>query len=103
MDFVGRSPELKTLQTFYESPNAGLLILYGRRRIGKTRLITHFLEQRQTAPLFYWMATTHNEAYQLRDFSQAILSYDPRMSGPPTTDFTFASWEAALHHLADIV
>ncbi|MBK7916656.1 MAG: ATP-binding protein [Chloroflexi bacterium] len=52
MDFVGRSPELKTLQTFYESPNAGLLILYGRRRIGKTRLITHFLEQRQTAPLF---------------------------------------------------
>lgn len=103
MDFVGRNRELKTLQTFYESPNAGLLILYGRRRIGKTRLITHFLEQRQQAPLFYWVATTHNETYQLRDFSQAILHHDPRMSGPPTADFSFASWEAALHHLADIV
>jgi uncharacterized protein len=103
MDFVGRTRELKTLQTFYESPNAGLLILYGRRRIGKTRLITHFLEQRPETPTFYWMATTHNEAYQLRDFSQAILHHDPRLSGPPTTDFTFASWEAALHHLADMV
>lgn len=103
MNFVGRTQELKTLQTFYESPHAGLLILYGRRRIGKTRLITHFLAQNRAAPLFYWMATTHNAAYQLRDFSQAVLDYDPRLSGPPTADFTFAGWEAALHHLADIV
>ena len=44
MQFVGRQREIQTLESFYQSANAGLLILYGRRRIGKTRLITHFLE-----------------------------------------------------------
>ncbi len=103
MKFVGRQQELKTLENFYQSDNAGLLILYGRRRIGKTRLITQFLEQKHASPTFYWVATTHNEAYQLRDFSQAIMHYDPRMSGAPTEDFTFSSWEEALNHLADVV
>ena len=103
MEFVGRQHELRTLETFYNSPNAGLLILYGRRRIGKTRLITRFLEQHHTAPSFYWVATTHSEVFQLRDFSQAVMAHDPRMSGPPTADFSFSGWEAALEHLADVV
>lgn len=103
MEFVGRQRELKTLESFYQSTNAGLLILYGRRRIGKTRLITTFLAQHQDSPTFYWVATTHGEAFQLRDFSQAILHHDPRLAGPPTEEFTFSSWEQALHHLADVV
>ncbi len=103
MEFVGRNRELQTLETFFQATNAGLLILYGRRRIGKTRLVTHFQEQHQDTPTFYWMATTHNEAYQLRDFSQAIMRHDPRLAAPPTRDFTFSSWEDALYHLADLV
>jgi hypothetical protein len=103
MKFVGRHQELQTLENFYQAPNAGLLILYGRRRIGKTRLMTRFLEQHQDTPTFYWVATTHNEAYQLRDFSLAVMNYDSRMSGPPTDDFSFANWENALNHLADVV
>jgi hypothetical protein len=103
MEFVGRQRELQTLENFYQSADAGLLILYGRRRIGKTRLVTRLLEQHQDTPTFYWVATTHNEVYQLRDFSQAILRHDPRLAGPPTDDFTFAGWEEALNHLADVV
>lgn len=103
MEFVGRKRELQTLENFYQSANAGLMILYGRRRIGKTRLITHFLGQHRDAPAFYWVATTHNEAYQLRDFSQAIMRYDPRFADLSTDDFTFANWENALNHLADVV
>ena len=103
MRFVGRKRDLQTLESFYQTPEAGLLILYGRRRIGKTRLITHFLEQHNEYPSFYWVATTHSEAFQLRDFSQAVLRHDPRMTGPPTGDFTFPSWEDALEHLAGLV
>jgi AAA+ ATPase superfamily predicted ATPase len=103
MRFVGRQRELQTLESFYQSPEAGLLILYGRRRIGKTSLITHYLEAKNEIPNFYWVATTHSESFQLRDFSRAIMRHDPRMSGPPTEDFTFPSWEAALNHLADVV
>lgn len=39
MEFVGRNRELQILETFFQATNAGLLILYGRRRIGKTRPI----------------------------------------------------------------
>ncbi|MCP4425421.1 MAG: ATP-binding protein [Chloroflexi bacterium] len=102
MKFVGRNRELQTLETFFQSPQASLLILYGRRRIGKTRLVTRFLERHRDTPAFYWMATTHSEAYQLRDFSQAVMRHDPRLAAPPTPDFSFSSWEDALHHLADV-
>ncbi len=103
MNFVGRQRELQTLETFFQAAHAGLLILYGRRRIGKTSLITHFLEKHPETPSFYWVATTHNEVYQLRDFSQAIMHHDPRLAGPPTENFSFAGWEQALHHLADVI
>lgn len=103
MRFIGRHRELQTLESFLQGPTAGLLILYGRRRVGKTRLIAHFIEQHPHAPVFYWVATTHSETFQLRDFSQTILQHDPRMSGPPSADFTFPGWEAALNHLAEMV
>lgn len=43
--FVGRSRELQVLDNLWESNKATLLILYGRRRVGKTRLLTHWLQQ----------------------------------------------------------
>lgn len=49
------------------------------------------------------MATTHNSAYQLRDFYQALFQYDPRFAAAPSPDFTFPDWEAAFNQLADIV
>jgi AAA+ ATPase superfamily predicted ATPase len=35
---IGRIPELKQLQQLLESPDAELLAIYGRRRVGKTFL-----------------------------------------------------------------
>jgi hypothetical protein len=102
MHFIGRRQEFKTLSDFLMSPTAGLLVLYGRRRVGKTSLISAFIEQQSGTPAFYWVATTHNEAFQLRDFSQAILRHDPRLGDPPGPDFSFTGWEAALNHLADL-
>ncbi|MEM7802210.1 MAG: ATP-binding protein [Chloroflexota bacterium] len=103
MNFVGRRKELNTLSRFLASQRAELLILYGRRRIGKTRLVTTFIEQNSETPALYWMATTHNERFQLRDFSQTIWRHDSRFNDEPAIDFTFSSWEEALSHLAEIV
>lgn len=103
MDFLGRTRELQALERFYQAPEAGLFILYGRRRVGKTTLLTHFIETHPNGPGFYWMATTHNTAYQLRDFTQALFRYDPRFSSAPAADFSFADWEAAFNHLAEAV
>ena len=38
-EFFGRTGEIETLQNAYESPTAEIVIIYGRRRIGKTALI----------------------------------------------------------------
>lgn len=40
--FVGREYELRRLEEEVGKPRASLVVLYGRRRIGKTRLITEF-------------------------------------------------------------
>lgn len=103
MNFVGRQKELNILTKLHKSQKAELVVLYGRRRIGKTRLVTIFLEQNPASPALYWMATTHNETIQLRSFSQAILELDPRFKEALAQTFTFSSWEEALHHLADVV
>ena len=103
MLFVGRTKELNILSRLLDSPIAELMILYGRRRIGKTRLMTTFLENNANVPSLYWMATTHNEIYQLRDFSRTLWQHDPRFNDEPAVDFSFTSWEEALNHLADMV
>lgn len=96
--FVGRSRELEVLDNLWESPRATLLILYGRRRVGKTRLLTHWLQQEANRGL-YWVAEPASALTQLRSFSQAIMSFfDPEGTVPP--DFTFASWEQALRQVA---
>jgi len=101
--FVDRHRELQSLDDFYHVPRAGLFILYGRRRVGKTRLLSHWLESRHgEGRALYWTATTHSGAYQLRDFSQQLLRFDPRFQSPPAADFSFPNWEAALEHLAGL-
>ncbi|MCZ7669222.1 MAG: ATP-binding protein [Chloroflexi bacterium] len=96
--FVGRSRELETLERLWTSSRATFLILYGRRRVGKTRLLAQWLEAHADDG-FYWVAEPASPLSQLRSFSQALMSFmDPEIEIPP--DFTFASWDLALRQLA---
>lgn len=96
--FVGRSRELQVLNNLWESTRAALLILYGRRRVGKTRLLTHWLQQHADGGL-YWVAEPSSALSQLRSFSQALMGFmDPEADVPP--DFTFSTWELAFRQLS---
>lgn len=96
--FVARSRELGVLDKLWRSDNASLLILYGRRRVGKTRLLTHWLQQHDAAGL-YWVAEPTSALSQLRSFSQALMTFiDPE--APLSPDFTFDTWEMALRQVA---
>ena len=96
--FVGRSRELQVLDNLWDSNKATLLILYGRRRVGKTRLLTHWLQQGEGRGL-YWVAEPSSALSQLRSFSQALMNFmDPEAEVPP--DFTFSSWELAFRQLS---
>jgi AAA+ ATPase superfamily predicted ATPase len=86
------------LENLWESPKARLLILYGRRRVGKTRLLTHWLQNHDNEGL-YWVAEPASALTQLRSFSEAWMNFiDPEAEVPP--DFTFSSWELAFRQLA---
>jgi len=104
MKFAARERELHLLDQLYHRPGAQFLILYGRRRIGKTRLLTHWAAgvEGHALPegrILYWMATQTSATNQLRKFSQALWQYlNPEAAVEPT--FSYTSWEAAFAEVA---
>lgn len=44
--FIGRERELASLKEFYEKDRIGTIVIYGRRRIGKSTLITEFVKDK---------------------------------------------------------
>ena len=42
--FIGRERELASLNRLYNSGKFEFVVLYGRRRVGKTALINHFID-----------------------------------------------------------
>ncbi|MDO8187907.1 ATP-binding protein [Conexibacter sp. JD483] len=64
--FFNRDEELAALDRRWASDRGEFLIVYGRRRVGKSRLITHWGEQRRH---LYIEATAGSESDQLADVS----------------------------------
>ena len=67
MMFHNRNAELAALRRHWRSDRAELLVVYGRRRIGKTFLLSHFSED---VPSIYYPAARLPEAQQLRELGQ---------------------------------
>lgn len=98
--FVGRTAELQLLDELWQASTANLLILYGRRRVGKTKLITHWITQSQQRAL-YWVAEPSSAMDQLRAFSQAIYNF-ANPQAPAPTDFTFTTWAQAWQQVGNL-
>ena len=45
--FVGRKKELNILNKFYSSNRFEFVVIYGRRRVGKTALINEFAKNKE--------------------------------------------------------
>lgn len=48
LKFVDRGSELETLNSLFNKKSAALVLLYGRRRVGKTRLVQEFLRDKRS-------------------------------------------------------
>ena len=96
--FVDRERELQSLTEIWNWAGAQFLVLYGRRRTGKTALLLHFAQDK---PCIYWVASQSSAAYLLRGFSQALWRYaNPQV--PVEENFSFPSWETAFRYAADL-
>jgi AAA+ ATPase superfamily predicted ATPase len=67
--FVDRAAELKILARSWQSKQAQLIVVLGRRRVGKTALLRHFAQDRTVV---HFIATRLPEAQQLAELGEAI-------------------------------
>ncbi len=87
--FIGRERELKSLETVYEKDGFGMTIIYGRRRIGKSTLITEFIRGKKA---IFYTATKVGAERNLELFSKQVLdALDPDYSNA-----SFSSIETIL-------
>ena len=55
--FIGRERELAALNKLYTSDKFEFIVIYGRRRVGKTALISQFIEDKTPSILWALRAT----------------------------------------------
>lgn len=72
MKFINREEELLALKKIYQKDEFQFVPIYGRRRIGKTRLIQEFIKGRQA---IYFLADSVSESEQLKNIGRAIGEY----------------------------
>ncbi|MGC9106283.1 MAG: ATP-binding protein [Thermoprotei archaeon] len=89
-NFVDRERELRALKERLSSDRFELVLIYGRRRIGKTSLVLRALE----GDYVYYLAT---ERGNLRKFKGVAKSKFPEVG------FAKEDWEAVFHYLRDKV
>ena len=87
--FIGRERELRTLNNLYQSDKFEFVVLYGRRRVGKTALINAFIDNKKN---IYFMGVESNAKQNLENFSNSIFEYQTGIQA----DTSFSSFQAAL-------
>ena len=70
--FIGREKELETLERKIESNQFEFGIVYGRRRIGKTRLLQEITKKYNA---IYYVANEMGLTYNLKQLSHTITSF----------------------------
>lgn len=94
--FQGRARELEELNRLYGTGGFQMVVLYGRRRVGKTTLIREFARDK---PALFYTAKVQSDALNLADFSRELYRY----ADLPVTSGAFPSWDDAFAFLAKVV
>lgn len=91
--FADREEELKTLKDAYESDRSEFVVVYGRRRIGKTALVKQIAKK---YPVIYYLAEKLPLKQQAMDFSSQVADEFDMFS--PDVD----NWEEAFEFTLQI-
>ena len=90
--FIGRQRELSSLEKLYNSDKFEFAVIYGRRRVGKTALISKFIEGKDA---IYFMGVESNEKQNLENFSRSIMEF----ASSQAPDSFFPSMQSALEYV----
>jgi hypothetical protein len=99
--FVGRQRELAELNAVLAQGGAQFILVYGRRRVGKTTLILRWAEQ-TGRPIIYWVATRDTPAQVRWSFTRALWSWAyPESQAVPRFDAWAEVFETAANLIGD--
>lgn len=94
--FVDRERELQFLEEQVAQKEGKFIILYGRRRVGKTELLNRFLRNKNA---FYFLADTSSRFDQIRSFTKLLAKHlkDDFLLKQP-----LGSWDAVFSYLSKL-
>ncbi len=94
--FIGRKEELNFLEEKYQNTGGELIVIYGRRRVGKTETLKKFCEGKNH--VFYTCVECPDEQ-QLKNISARMLH-----TGMPAANYikSFSDWEKAFRSILEI-
>src|SRR3989344_4666234 len=95
--FVDRENELLGLERAWKSHEASFVVLYGRRRIGKSRLIQEFLKGKKS---LYFIAEDSNKKVQITEFREKIAEF---FGDSFLAETEISEWGALFEYMKKIV
>ena len=69
--FIGRADELRKLNELYETEGFHMAVVYGRRRIGKSTLLTKFIQDKKAV---YYVATKVGTQRNVELLTKEVMS-----------------------------
>ncbi len=94
--FIGRDNELQFLEDKYNEKGGQFIVLYGRRRIGKTETLRQFCNDK---PHVFFSCRQCTDKVQLRSFSEKILK-----ENIPAKNYIneFSDWDKAFRAILEL-
>ena len=93
--FIDREEELTALEHEYRRDGASLVILYGRRRVGKTSLISEFIKNKKA---LFFLASEESETQNRNDFRNKAADF---IDNGLLREASAAGWEMIFKTIAD--
>ena len=94
MPFIGRTDELQNLENLYGNRQANLIVIYGRRRVGKSTLIEKFIAKK-TNLAFEGLEKTSTKN-QIKQFTNELSL---QINEPLLKHASFQDWTAIFEYL----
>lgn len=93
--FVDREQEMNTLQSEYQRDGSSLVVLYGRRRVGKTTLISKFIKDKKA---LFFLASEESESQNRLAFQEKTAEF---LNSDLLKNVEVKSWDVLFKAIMD--
>lgn len=95
-EFIDRQEEMAALEAEYRRKEAAFVVLYGRRRVGKSELLKEFIRNKRA---LYYLATEESEVENRESFQTVAAEM---LDIPLLESAPFKRWEDIFRLIADV-